>query len=166
MKYTSSQAAKLLRKLNEERQLIADEENSSYAFIAAIEEDIEDVRPNYEYEETLAKLEELDLKIRKVKHAINVFNTTTIVPEFGITIDEMLVLIPQLSGKKYRLLNMCKMKPKERVSSYNSNFIEYKYANFDIAKAKEDYEAVSDTLARAQQALDELNNSATMEIDI
>lgn len=42
--------------------------------------------------------------------------------------------------------------------------MEYKYANYDIAQAEADLAAVTDELARAQTALDVVNNSVTLEI--
>lgn len=65
---------------------------------AAMGEDIESVRPAYDYAKTQARLEELEGTIRRLKHAINRFNTTQVVDGFGITIDEMLVYIPQLTS--------------------------------------------------------------------
>ena len=49
------------------------------------------MRPAYNFKEMRDAQDELEKKIRKVKHAINVFNTVTIIPDFDITIDEMLV---------------------------------------------------------------------------
>ena len=45
------------------------------------------------------QLADIEQKIRKLKHTINVFNTMTVIPEFGITIDEMLVYLPQLNTR-------------------------------------------------------------------
>lgn len=74
MKYTSAEAAKLLRKLNEEKTALELKEEKSSIFVAAVGEDVESVRPAYEYESMQAALIELDRKIRVVKHAINSFN--------------------------------------------------------------------------------------------
>lgn len=49
---------------------------------------------------------DVKLKIRKVKHAINVFNTVTNVPDFDMIIDEMLVFFPQLTKKCETLSRM------------------------------------------------------------
>ncbi len=73
-------------------------------FIAAVGEDIESVRPDYNYQETQDALEAVDKKIRLLKHTINCFNTTHMVPGFDMTIDQILVYIPQLSERKARLL--------------------------------------------------------------
>ncbi len=167
MEYTSAQAAKLLKKLNEELAALRAKENISCVFTASIDEDIESVRPRYNYAETQASIEEYEGKIRKVKHALNVFNTTTVIPEFGITIDEMLVLIPQLSERKRRLSNMSQRLPKQREAAFgNKAIVEYTYANYDISQVTQDLEKVTDTLSAAQTALDVVNNSITFQLDI
>lgn len=169
MKYTSSEANKLLKKLNEEKRILLDNEARSSVFNAALGEDVESVRPAYSYSETVGKLSELNSKIRKLKHLINVFNATTIVDGFDMTIDEMLIYIPQLTEDKNRLYGLSARLPKERrsVGGYGSNtVIDYTYANYDVAKAEADYLAVCDLLARAQTALDVTNNSIIMEFDL
>ncbi len=168
MEYTSSEAAKLLRKLNDEYNSLLSEEALSREFVAALSEDIESVRPEYDYEKTQASLEELEEKIRTVKHAINVFNSTHKVQGYDMTIDEMLIYIPQLSAKKIKLMSMKSRLPKVREASSGktSSIIDYRIMNYDISKAKADYEKVSDELAKAQTALDVTNNSETFEIEI
>ena len=49
MKYTSAQANKLLKKLNDEYDLLLAEEAESSTFLAAMGEDPESVRPEYDY---------------------------------------------------------------------------------------------------------------------
>ena len=115
MKYTSAQANKLLKKLNDEYSALLDKEQRSRDFRAAMGEDVESVRPAYDYAETQARLAELEGKIRALKHAINCFNMTHFVDGFEMTIDEMLVYIPQLTRRKNKLLEMKSRLPKERV---------------------------------------------------
>ncbi|MGN0575889.1 MAG: hypothetical protein ACI4J2_07645, partial [Ruminococcus sp.] len=112
---------------------------------------------------------EVEKKIRKVKHALNVFNTVTLVPNFDITIDEMLVYLPQLSRQCETLSKMREAMPKVRVStgySSSSPIIDYRYANYDIEEVSRCYAEVSDTLAKAQTSLDLVNNTVEFEIDI
>lgn len=165
MKYTSAQANKLLRKRQEERDALLYQEKLSRTFIAATTEDKENARPAYSYSDTQAKLKKLERDIRTIKHAISVFNTTHFVDGFDMTVDQLLVYLPQLNERKSRLGEMASALPKQRMSSNGrSNLIEYEYANYDIEAAKKDYEKVCDELARAQVALDQLNNTETMEI--
>ena len=167
MKYTSAEANKLLRSLNEEHETLINQEDNGKTFVAATIENIEDVRPEYDYADTKAKLEAVEAKIRKVKHAINVFNSTTVVPGFDMTIDEMLVFIPQLSARKWRLGSMANVLPKNRERSQGQNgIIDYRYANYDVHEAGVDAKAASDLLAKAQTALDLVNTTQTMEIEL
>ena len=166
MKYTSAQANKLLKKLNDEYSALLDKEQRSRDFRAAMGEDIESVRPAYDYAKTQARLEELEGTIRRLKHAINCFNTTQVVDGFGITIDEMLVYIPQLTKRKSKLLEMKSRLPKERVEEQygrQSNIIDYTYTNNDLAAVEADYEKTADELSRAQLALDTVNQRDSFE---
>ena len=49
MQLTSAQAAKLMRRLKEEKELLDAEEKSSKQFVVAIQEDAEAVRPAYDF---------------------------------------------------------------------------------------------------------------------
>ncbi|MGN0574687.1 MAG: hypothetical protein ACI4J2_01555, partial [Ruminococcus sp.] len=68
MLVTSAQAAKLLRKLNDELQILQLRETKTSSFVAAIQEDIESVRPEYNFREMRDAQAEVEKKIRKVKH--------------------------------------------------------------------------------------------------
>ncbi len=169
MNYTSAEAAKLLRRLKEEYDALLELESQSFAFVAAVSEDIESVRPAYDFAAVQAKLGELEEKIRRVKHALNVFNSTHEVPGFGMTIDQMLVYIPQLNQRRVKLRDMAGALPKSRVkgrSAANSAVIEYNYANYSVEEAKAAADAASEELARAQTALDKVNSTETREIDL
>ena len=167
MKMTSAQAAKELRKLNEQHDAMLKMETKSREFIAAIQEDVETVRPAYDYTTHQTELAELEGKIRALKHAINAFNISQEVPGFGMTIDQMLVYIPQLTARKKKLDYMRKKLPKERDDpgyGRNNNLVEYQYANYDIALAETDYQKTVDELSAAQNTLDQVN--ATIEFEV
>ncbi|MCR5736838.1 MAG: hypothetical protein K6G64_04220 [Eubacterium sp.] len=166
MKYTSAEAAKLVAKLQQEHMNVLSLEKQSRTFLASVGEDVESVRPEYNYEKTKIHLLTLERKIRKVKHAINVFNAKTVIPEFDMTIDEMLVYIPQLTKKKDKLKEMANALPKTRSDEYPmSNIIDYRYANYDLKKARNDLEAITEELSKAQLALDSVNHTITFEIE-
>ena len=167
MKYTSAEAGKLLKKLNDEQRSILLREYNGKEFLAAVGEDLESVRPDYNFIKIQTELLEAETKIRKVKHALNVFNSTTIVPEFGVTIDEMLVLIPQLTARKTKLAQMKDKLPKVREQARtNSSILDYRYLNYDINEVAAEYEKTADTLAKAQNALDAVNTTKTLGITL
>ena len=118
-------------------------EENGKEFLAAVGEDIESVRPDYNFKETQDALDEVERKIRKLKHALNVFNSTTVIPEFGMTIDEMLVYIPQLTAKKNKLARMKDKLPKVREQTrVNSSILDYRYLNYDVKEVTAAYEQV------------------------
>lgn len=167
MKYTSAEANKLLRKLNDEKMSVMYREENGKEFLAAVGEDIESVRPKYDFTETQNAIAGIETKIRKLKHAINVFNSTTIIPEFDMTIDEMLVYIPQLTAAKNKLARMKDKLPKVREQTrVNSSILDYRYLNYDVETVTAEYEKVTDTLAKAQNALDSVNMNQTLEVDL
>lgn len=167
MKYTSAEAGKLLKKLNDEQRSILLREINGKEFLAAVGEDVESVRPDYDFAKVQAELLAVETKIRKVKHALNVFNSTTVISEFNITIDEMLVLIPQLTAKKEKLAKMKDKLPKVREQTrMNSSILDYRYLNYDVNEVVEEYEKTVDALSKAQNALDAVNMSQTLEIDL
>lgn len=167
MNYTSAQAAKLLLKLQQDYDALLKYESEARIFLASVGEDVESVRPEYDYEKTKLELSELEAKIRKVKHAINTFNNQTVIPGFDMTIDEMLVYIPQLSKRKAKLKDMAGCLPKVReVHMFRSNFIDYRYVNYDLNAVKADLDTVTAELSNAQLALDSVNHTAVIEIDI
>lgn len=169
MKMTSAQAAKELRKLNDQHDALLAMENKAREFTAAIQENIENVRPAYDYAARQEELAALEAKTRKLKHAINTFNLQQEVQGFGMTIDQILVYIPQLTARKKKLDYMRKKLPREREDSgygRSSNIVEYKYANYDIAAVEADYIKTVDELSAAQNALDQVNSTVEFDVEM
>jgi len=167
MNYTSAEANKLLRDLQEQRSALLTKENQGSTFVAATIENTEDVRPDYDYVRVSEQLAAVDAKIRTVKHCINQFNLSHCPEGFDMTVDQLLVYIPQLTERKSRLSRMANVLPKTRLpGGGSSSIIEYEYVNYDLDRVKADYRQVSDTLSRAQLALDKLNTTETMEIEV
>ena len=169
MKITSAEANKLLRKINAEKASLLSKENSCSVFPAALEEDIESIRPEYDFAETTKELNHLNRKIRDIKHALNIFNSTTELPGTGMTIDQVLVELPMLNERLKTLSRMKDRLPKQRrQDAYGSRamHIEYDIANYDNKEAAKEYEKVSERISSLQLALDLVNASETFEADI
>ena len=168
MLYTSAEASKLLRKLTDEKEALIVNENQSKTYVVATTENEEELRPDYDYNITSAKLNEINDKILKIKHAINLFNVTHEVPETNdLTIDQVLIAMPQLNERKDKLSKMKNRLPKFRSrSNIGSNIIEYDYVNYDINQVSNDYNEICEKISKMQLELDKINNTDKMEIDI
>lgn len=168
MKVTSAQANKMLKKVMEEYEALKLREIQTKDFLASINENPDSIRPKYDFMATQDALEAYEKKIRKMKHALNVFNSTTVVDGFDVTVDEMLILIPQLTKAKAKLSEMKARLPKmrEKQAGYMQNaVIDYRYINYDVEEAERKYEEVSEALANAQLALDNVNSTVEFEFD-
>lgn len=164
---TSAAANKLLKALEDEKSYYLEMEADASIYVLAEGEKVE--APEYDYEATQQRIDEIDEKIRKIKHVINGFNTTTYLEPLSITIDEALVQMAQLNRKKMKLDTMRKRLPKSRVKSdfYNrSNLIEYEYVNYEVSKVQEDYQQVCDQITSIQMALDLINQTKVFSVDL
>lgn len=168
MKYTSAEANKLYKKLKEEESFLNKMESQNSTFNAAVGEDPETVRPEYDFFETKRALEKVQEQIRAVKHAINIFNTTTTIGG-GMTIDQVLVYLPQLTARQQTLRRMMMVAPKTRAKVLGSGanaVIDYVYTNYDPKEVEEEFKSVTARIDILQLALDKVNTTATMEINL
>lgn len=166
MKYTSAAANKLIKILEDKKQYLLQIESNNSTYVLAQDEK-QDI-PEYDFKQCNQEVDEIDLKIRTLKHALNVFNTTTVLP-IGITIDEALVEMAQLNNKIYRLDNMRKAKNKNRLSGINAarrDIAEYEYLNYDPKDVDKIYEENYNRIQQIQLALDKVNQTVEFEVDV
>lgn len=139
-KFTSASANKYLKKLQDNKDHMLENENRTCTYVLSVGEEAD--LPAYSYEDTRAGVDEIDALMLRMRHAVHAFNVRTVLPECGITIDEALVAMAQLNGKKSRLSWLRSRSPKERIGlgyfGSESNRVEYTYANYDVAQAAAD----------------------------
>lgn len=166
MKFTSAQANKLIKSLEDKKSFLLQRERNDSTYVLADDEDYE--KPDYDFVESNKEIDELDKNILKLKHALNVFNTTTTLP-LGITIDTALVEMSQINNKLNKLDVMRKAKDKVRMSGYNAgrrDVAEYTYLNYNPKDVQEVYEKAYNRLQEIQLALDKANQTEEFEVDI
>ena len=167
---TSAYANKVLRKLKEDKAFWNNKEQEGYTYVAALGE--EPVIPDYDYTRVASEIEEIDEKILKIKHAINVVNATSeiSVGDTKMTIDMILVKMAQLNRRKLFLDKLRKQQPKTRINeglySARKAVPEYRYINYDLDLIKREYERIDSEIASMQIALDKFNQTYEFEIEI
>ena len=164
-KVSPQTVAKKINALKEELKDLERYENQSCTFSFTVGEDLKDIRPSYDYKETQKRYMELTEEIRKLRHTMNVFNTSTIVPGFNMTVDQMLCYLPQLRERKQTLKKMKDKPISGRSSSILEGVVKYDYCNYSVQKATEDYKKIADEYAKAHTALDLINVTGEIEVD-
>lgn len=162
MLVTSQEANKIVKKIQEEIDYIKLCQRQSMTFLAASFEDKEELRPEYDFQKTQNKITILEEQLRNVKHAINIFNSTTVVMG-GMTIDQVLIFLPQLTERK-RLLAQMKEMPEKMRAYVDKGIIDYKYRNYSLEEVAAEYEAVDTMLTTVQTELDKINANVKFEI--
>ena len=156
---------KRINALKEELKDLEEYEKKSSSFFVNLGQDKESLRPSYDFEETQKRYLELTQEIIKLKHILNVFNTSTIVPGFDMTVDQMLVYLPMLRERKQTLQKMKDEPMCGHSSSITYRGVRYTYSNYSVKQVTEDYRRIADEYAKAHTALDLINVTGEIEVD-
>ncbi|MGN0378326.1 MAG: hypothetical protein ACI4EU_01910 [Butyrivibrio sp.] len=171
IKMTSAYANKLLKKLNEDMSFWLNRENEGSTYIAAVDET--PIIPEYDYSDVTSHINDINDKIARIKHAINVNNVNNRIPvgDTEMSVDEILVKMAQLNRRKCTLDVMRKQQPKSRINNssvYSARKLspEYQYINYDPNKVNADYEHVDSMICEMQLALDRYNQTFEFEVEV
>ena len=169
MQFTSASAGKMIKSLEEEKDRIKNMESMTSTYVLSVGEETEP--PEYDFRKTRDAIEEIDGKVVRIRHALHRFNLETVLPNVGITIDEALVAMAQLSEEKRRLSVMRARIPRMRIESAGlskkgSSVAEYRYANYDISEADRAYQRVAKKIEDIQLDLDRINQTQLFEVDL
>ena len=162
MRVTSKEAKKILTTLEDKKAKIFTDEYQTSTYKAAVGEDPKELRPDYDFVKTQKEIEEIDAEIMRIKHLINLFNANTQFDN-GLTIDQVLIKLPQLAIRKNRLDMMRKRSWKERVG-ITGNVIDYQYTAYNPEEVSKAYDEVCNEINKLQLALDKVNSTVTFEI--
>ncbi len=171
MKITSAMANKLLTKLKAEKQMYLQREGDSVSYVVAQGE--EALIPEFDFSKNNQAIKEIDDKIARIKHAINVSNALAKIDVEGViySVDEILVRMAQLNARLSVYDELRKKLPKERLdnrrySSQNHSVIEFSYINYDLEEVKKEFEKTEHVIMMMQLALDKYNQTVEFEIDV
>lgn len=166
---TSDTANKLLKKLETEKQIVLNDIDNLSVYIAAVTEKPEELKPKFDFGESMRKLEDLNDKIICIRHARNVFNLETKLKN-GMTVDQALIKLAMLNKYVEKMKNMSTRQEKSRVRSSGfsarSNEIEYQYVNYSIDDAKEKYDEILNEIMSIQGELNLINTTLVFDVDI
>ena len=166
---TSDGANKLLKKLETEKQMVLNSIDDLSVYIAAVTEKPEELKPKFDFNESMQKVEDLNKKIMCIRHARNKFNIETKLKN-GMTVDQALIKLAMLNKYVEKIKNMSTRQEKSRVRSSGfsarSNEIEYQYINYNLDDAKGKYEEIVDEIMSIQEELNLINTTLVFDVDI
>lgn len=164
MQMNCDTANKLVKKLSAERTKVLSAESTSSTFGYLQGE--EPYKPEYDFAATQAALAALDNKIITLKHAVNLFNISHMVPGTNLTVDAALVRMTFLSSEKERLNRMRQVPKKRRSVSIGGKTSEFTERNYDDADAEAAYQAALSELTTIQQGLNAINMTEFFEVEL
>lgn len=167
IKLTSDEAQKLISKLRTKESDLNQSMSNLSTYVAAIVEDPNELRPDFDFKSAVDEIENLDKNIIKIQHAKNQFNIVTVLPDLDMTIDEALVRLSHLN-KMYSIYHrMASKQKKERNTSRLGNKdIEYIYTNYEPSDAKEIADKMLDEIHKIQKVLNYVNSTVSFDVDI
>ena len=165
MKVTSAIANKMIKKYQKEIDMLDSAIRQNAVFDAAINENIEDARPDFDFEKTYLEICNLENKVVELKHHLNVFNTKTEIEIDGkkFTIDKLLVYVAQLNKNLFKIGSYVECPVKKRLAN-NGNLIEYRHMNFSRDFVKNEHERLSELVNEILVKLDTVNSTVEFEI--
>lgn len=94
IKVTSDAANKLIKKLEQEKGILTDKISKMSTFIVAITENYDQIKAEQEAEfnlnETISQIDEIDKKIITIRHAKSVFNNSVVMKN-GFTVGDNII---------------------------------------------------------------------------
>lgn len=168
IKVTSDAANKLIKKLEQEKGILTDKISKMSTFIVAITENYDQIKAEQEAEfnlnETISQIDEIDKKIITIRHAKSVFNNSVVMKN-GLTVGDNIIRLAILEREKGIYSGLATRQKKKRNTSLNKD-IEYTYLNYDLEDAKKKYDSVYAEISEIQEELNIVNSSAEYKFEI
>ena len=161
MKLCHKEAMKLIKELENKKVIVLNAEQR----LNTVSYKEGDVKPKYDYDysATRKEVENLDAKIRKIKHELAKANCAVLVDDFNISIGEALVYLAQLSDEQSRLIDFANSNQLEKRITQTGVVI-CEERNFDVKKAANDLEELQKKINKLQVAIDRANLVNYIEI--
>lgn len=168
IKVTSDAANKLIKKLEQEKGIFTDKISKMSTFVVAVTENYDQIKAEQEAEfnlnEVIAQIDEIDRKIITIRHAKSLFNNSVVMKN-GLTVGDNIIRLAILEREKGIYSGLATRQKKKRNTSLNKD-IEYTYLNYDLEDAKKKYDSVYTEISEIQEELNIVNSSVKYKFEI
>ena len=150
---TINEIGKRIGDLKTERERLIEKDKKLRVFRASEFEDLEKLRPDYDYAGLQSELDGVEEEIRNLTaKAISILTTQKVNEFHDMTLLDLLLYLRDLKEKEERLYEMTTHLEKERHVS--SLLLEYEYINYDISKLEEDLRKTREELEKVRTFFD------------
>ena len=151
---TINEIGKRIGDLKTERERLIEKDKKLRVFRASEFEDLEKLRPDYDYVGLQSELDGVEEEIRNLTaKAISILTTQKVNEFHDMTVLDLLLYLRDLKEKEERLYEMTTHLEKERHFS-SSLLLEYEYINYDISKVEEDLRKTREELEKVRTFFD------------
>ena len=161
MKVCIAEAMKLIKDLEEEKELLVYGENRRST--VSYKEGEEKVLPDYNYQNTRVRIAELDGEVRRIKFVISKANCEVQLEGFGISICEGLILLAQYRKEYDRLSRLATRDQVTRRITPNG-VLEYTECLYNVKEVEKAQKELNTTIGKLQVAIDKANLVNEIEI--
>lgn len=168
IKVTSDAANKLIKKLEQDKNILSSKLSTMSTFVVAVTENYDQIKAEqaaeFDFNEIITQIDEIDKKIIAIRHAKSVFNNSTVMKN-GLTVGDNIVRLAILEREKSIYSRLATKQKKTRNTSMNKD-IEYTYLNYELEDAKKKYDSVYTEISEIQEELNIVNSSTEYKFEI
>lgn len=165
MKICATQIMKIIKNLEKRKEeVILFERRNDVEIYLNDEKRIPSI---YNYDQVKDEIGALDTKIRKLKTVLAKTNIETMLKDFNMSISEGLIYLSQLSDSLSRLKTQTMRDELTRFTPYGNkrDLVEYHSLNYDLTKAKSDYNKLVKEINNLQMSIDRCNLNNFIEVE-
>lgn len=116
---------------------------------------------DYSYEDNRKAIQELREREMQIHNLLSIFNLTTKIPGFDLTVSEGLLRLAQLKEEGYTLDVLAGRRQIKQIDNYGDD--KYEVCGYDVAKAKSDLKALQRERSNLQIAIDRVNLTSSID---
>ncbi len=165
MKICATQIMKIIKNLEKRKEevILFERRNDVETFLS----DEKRIPTKYNYNKVKSEIATLDTKTRKLKTILAKTNIETMLEDFDMSVSEGLIYLSQLSESLNRLKTQVTRDELNRVTPYGSkrDIVEYQSLNYDLSKAKKDYDKLVHEINNLQMSIDRCNLNNYIEVE-
>ena len=162
MKLCLKEVIKRIALLEQQKSQVLSDESQNCVTTYGADEKKEN--STYIFANVRTEIEDINKRIRQLKHKLHYANATVNLSELNMTIGECVIYMAQLNGEKTILERMALKEPKYRRSTFGGN-VDWTETNYTKEECRDVLKSISEQILQLQMVIDRANLTHEVEID-